>query len=85
MVESDSLTACSDNALLGGTGESEGGDGEFWDLSQSGVVGDGADLDDDLRFAVLGVGGLLYDAAEGKRGTVVLGEEEAVEDDLDQL
>jgi hypothetical protein len=82
LVKGDGLTASRDDALLGSTSETESSNRDLRDLSQPGVVGDGADLDDDFGFTVLGVGGLLYDAREGKGCTVVLGQEESVEDNL---
>jgi hypothetical protein len=62
LVEGESLTTSSENALLGTTGESKGGNGKLGDFGQTDVISDGADLNDDFRVAVRGVGGLLGDS-----------------------
>lgn len=82
LVKGEGLTACSDDALAGCLRETEGSDGEFWDGGQADVIGHGADLNNDLGRDIGGVGGFFGDTGEGKRGTVGLREEEAVEDSL---
>ena len=71
LVECDGLTTSSNNPGTRGGGESEGCDGDFGDVVETGVIGDGADDDDGLvgRFGVF-VGDLFGDAGEGDRGSV---------------
>lgn len=46
LVEGENLTASLEDALAGGCGEAECGDGELGDLGEADVVGDRADDDD---------------------------------------
>ena len=62
LVEGNSLTTSSDNALLSATSESEGGNGELGDLSQADVIGDSSNLDDDLGVTIGGSSGFLDDS-----------------------
>ena len=48
LVEGENLTAGLEDALAGGRGEAEGGDGELGQFGQADVIGDGADNDDDF-------------------------------------
>ena len=84
LVEGEDLTTSLEDALLGGSGETEGSNRELGDLKQTNVIGDGANDDDDLRITVGRVLGLLHDAGEGNGGAVGLGEEETVEDRLNR-
>jgi hypothetical protein len=82
LVEGKGLTAGGDDALLRSLGESQRGDGDLGEGGHAGVIGDGADLDDDLVGQFGGIGGLFDDAGEGQRGAVVFGEEKTVQDHL---
>lgn len=72
LVEGDSLTAGSDNALTGRGREFESGDGEFGDLWETLVVENGTDSNDGLGVVRVGSTGLLDDAGDGDRGSVDL-------------
>ncbi len=52
LVEGDCLTSGVQNALLCGTRESEGGDGELGDFQQPDVISHSPDGDNDLRIAI---------------------------------
>ena len=82
LVEGENLTAGLEDALLGGGGETEGGDRQLGDLKQTDVVGDGANGDNDLGVTVGRIRSLLDNAGKGNGGAVGLGEEETVEDGL---
>ena len=84
LVKGDGLTAGLEDARLGRLGEAEGSDGQLGDLEEADIVGDGANNNDGLGVTVGGVSSLLEDAGERQRGAVDLGEEEAVEDGLNQ-
>jgi hypothetical protein len=62
LVEGNGLTASSDDALLGATSESEGGNGELGDLGQADVIGDSSNLDDDLGVTIGGSSSFLDDS-----------------------
>ena len=82
LVEGEHLTTSLQDALLGGSRETEGRNRELGNLQKTNIVRHGADDDDDLRVTVRRVRGLLDDAGKGNRGTVDLGEEKTVEDRL---
>ena len=82
LVEGEDLTTGLQDALLGGSGEPEGGDRELGNLKQTDVIRDGADGDNDLGVTVGRTLSLLDDAGKGDGGTVGLGEEKTVEDCL---
>lgn len=73
LVEGQSLTAGSDNALTDRARESESGDGDLGDLGETLVVEDRADNDDNLGTVLVGVLGLLDDTRDRERGAVDLG------------
>jgi hypothetical protein len=82
LIEGESLTTSVEDALLGSTGEPQGGDREFWDFESSDVIGNSANDDDDFRVTLWGFFGVLDDFRERDRGLVDFGEEKAVEDGL---
>ena len=82
LVEGEDLTTSLEDALLGGGGDTEGGDRQLGDLKQTDVVGDGANGDNDLGVTVGRIRSLLDNAGKGNGGAVGLGEEETVEDGL---
>ena len=82
LIEGQDLTASLEDALLGGLGEAESGDGQLRDLEQTDIIGDGANNDNGLAVAVGGARGLLEDAGDGDRRAVDLREEQTVEDRL---
>ena len=84
LVEGQDLASGLEDALLGRLGEAQGSNSQLGDLKQTDIIGDGADNDDGLSLAVDSAGSLLQDAGEGDRRAVDLGEEEAVEDGLNQ-
>lgn len=83
LVEGDGLTAGSENAGTGGSGEPQSSDGELGDLKNTVVIGDGSDNNDGL----VGLQGLLVvdiakDPGERDGRAVDLAHEQAAEDDL---
>ena len=82
LVQSEDLTAGLQDALLGSSGEAEGGNGELRNLEQTDIIRDSADDHDDFGVKLGGIGGLLDNTGKGNRGTVDLGEEKTVEDRL---
>ena len=82
LVQSEDLTAGLQDALLGSSGEAEGGNGELRNLEQTDIIRDSADDHDDFGVTLGGIGGLLDNTGKGNRGTVDLGEEETVENRL---
>ena len=82
LVKGEDLATGLEDALLGGGGETEGGDRQLGDLKQTDVVGDGANGDNDLGVTVGRIRSLLDNAGKGNGGAVGLGEEETVEDGL---
>jgi len=84
LVESESLTAGSDDASTGGGGETEGSDGKLWWSGQETVVvGDGANDDKGLSYGLgLLVADELVDSGKGDWWAVDLGHEKAAEDDF---
>lgn len=48
LVQSQDLSTSIKNALLRSGREAESSDGEFWDLSQTNVISDSADLNNDF-------------------------------------
>ena len=82
LVEGEDFTARLQDALLGGSRETEGRNRELGNLQKTNIVRHGADDNDNLRVTVRRVRGLLDDAGKGNRGTVDLGEEETVENRL---
>lgn len=82
LVEGKGLTASLDDAGLGGNGETESGDGEFWEHGQANIVGHNANNDNGLVGKVGEVFRLLGDFGERDGGLVNFGEEKAVEDGL---
>ena len=82
LVEGQDLTASLQNALLGRLGEAEGGNSELGHLQKADIIGHSADSDDDLGVTVGCVRSLLDNPGEGNGRTVDLGEEQAVEDRL---
>jgi len=85
LVEGKNLTTGLEDAVLGRLGESQSGDGEFGNLEETDVIGDGPDIDDGFRGEVRNVFGFFYDAREGDGRFVDLGEEKAMENDLDNM
>lgn len=87
LVEGDALTSGLCDSSSGGRGKSQGGDGEFWDVDQSVVVGDGSDDGD----GSLGLGGILRirdlsgNVGDRDGRSVDLGHEQSSEDDLVEL
>ncbi|RUP48714.1 hypothetical protein BC936DRAFT_144124 [Jimgerdemannia flammicorona] len=80
LVKGDDLAAGLKDAGLSGLGHTESRKGDFGNLAQAVIVGDGADNDCDLvRTGVLDVTG---DPRDGDRGTVDAGHEKALEDHL---
>jgi hypothetical protein len=79
LVESDGLTAGSEDTGAGGGGESESGNGELGDRQETVVVGHGAHNYDD---ALLLLGGVRDDAAQRDGGAVDLRRKEAAQHDL---
>ena len=82
LVQGDGLTTSLEDALLGGLGEAESGNGQLGDLDQTNIVGNSSNDNDSLGVAVGGVRSLLEYAGEGNGRAVDLGEEKAVEDGL---
>ena len=82
LVEGDGLTTGSQDALLRRLSEPESRNRNFGDFGQTDVIGNSSDLNNDFRRQVGGAGGLFHDAGEGDGGTVDLGKEKSVEDDL---
>lgn len=85
LVDSQGFTASLKDALLSGSGEPEGGNGELGDVHKTDVVGDGGDGDDDLGITVGRARGLLHNARERDGRAVDLGEEQAVKDRLKRI
>ena len=48
MVKSNGFTSSLEDTLLGCASESQGSDGKFGDLSQTDIIDDGADLNDNF-------------------------------------
>lgn len=48
LIQSQGLTASGNDALLGGLGEPQGGNGDLGEDGKTDVIGDGTDLDNDL-------------------------------------
>lgn len=82
MIEGQDLTTSLENALLGGCGESEGSYQKFGKLDEANIVCDSSDNNNDFAVTFGSGLGLFYNSGEGDGGTVNLGEEKAVEDDL---
>jgi len=83
LIESDGLTAGSDDASTCSRGESESSDGDLWNFVQTDVIGDGADDDNGLSCCLcFFVSDVLVDSGEGNWWSVDLGHEQAAEDDL---
>jgi len=82
LVKSEDFTTSVKNPLFGGLGETQSCDGEFRNLGQTNVIGDGANLDNDFRRKIRGVGSLAGNTGEGNRWAVDFREEKTVEDDL---
>ena len=83
LVEGDSLATSLQDPVLGRLCELEGGDGELGKLNKTDVIGDGGDGDDDLILAVGGSAGLGDNFREGNGGTVDLGLEKSLQDNLE--
>lgn len=79
LVEGDGLTAGGQDAGTGGGGEAEGSDGELGDGQETVVIRDGAD---NHNGALLILGGVGDDAADGDGRAVDLGGKQASEDNL---
>lgn len=82
LIKSDSLTTRLENALLGGTGEAKGGNGQLGDFQEANIVGNSSNDYDDLGVTFGGIRGLLDNAGERDGRAIDLGEEESVEDGL---
>jgi hypothetical protein len=72
LIQGQSLTAGSGDALAGRGGESESGDRELGDDGETLVVEDRADNDDGLGVVGVGAVSLLDDSGEGDRRAVDL-------------
>lgn len=81
LIEGDGLTASLDDSSSGSAGESEGSDGGLGELDESGVVGHGANNNNNLVRVALDLE-VLDDLAGGDRRSVGLGEEQTLEDSL---
>lgn len=79
LVESDGLTAGSEDASAGGGGEAESSHGQLGDRQETVVIGHGADNHDG---SLLLLGSVGDQAAERNRGAVDLGHKEASENNL---
>lgn len=81
LIKRECLSTRVQDALLGTSGESEGGNGEFWELDETNVVCDSADDDDSLFFRVARKN-LFCNARKRDWGTVDLGHVQSFEDHL---
>ena len=80
LVQSDGLTASSDNAGTGGGGESQSSDGHLGALEQTVVIGDGTDNDDgSLLTLLVDVGD---NSGQGDGRSVDLGRKQTSENNL---
>ena len=88
LVEGDGLTTGGLNASAGSGGEPESGDRDLGDRKETVIVGDGTDNNDGAVVVLgvllvdVGVASVTRDLAQGHRGAVHLGHEQAAEDDL---
>lgn len=84
LVQGDGLTASLDDSSSGSAGESEGGDGGLGELDESGVVGHGANNNNNLVSIALDLE-VLDNLAGGDGRSVNLGEEKTLENSLVEL
>jgi hypothetical protein len=82
LIEGQSFAPSVEDPLLCGPCETKGGDGKLRHVQQTNVIRHGPNLYDDTRREIWRLCGLGHDPRQGNRGSVGLGKEKAMEDDL---